>query len=157
MGWQTSIFLTVRTGEWQHPLMWKSLQGENTSRTTLTSCVRTCSTSGDMWLSCDTSTSGNSVCSTTSGVGSSTETTTWTMDKMRQNTVKIILNTDVPGSWKQSSKTFHKSLFTYNKAFCRNTLHNLKLHNLRIIMEYTSQKLNGCIISKTKSIKLPNR
>ena len=39
----------------------------------------------------------------------------------------------------------------------RNTLHNLKHDNLRIIMEYTSQKLNVCIISKTKRIKLPNR
>ena len=62
----------------------------HTSRTVLTSCVRTWSASGDMWLSCDTSTSVNSVCSTTSGVGSSTKTVTRAIDKMWQNTMKII-------------------------------------------------------------------
>ena len=67
-------------------------------------------------------------------------------------------NTDFPGSWKRSSKTFQSYFSPITKHFVsRNTLHNLKLHNLRIIMEYTSHKLNGCIISKTKSIKLPNR
>ena len=68
------------------------------------------------------------------------------------------LNTDFPGSWKQSSKTFQSHFSPITKHFVsRNILHNLKLNNLRIIMEYTSHKLNGCIISKTKSIKLPNR
>ena len=48
------------------------------------------------------------------------------------------LTTDFPGSWKQSRKTFQSHFSPITKHFVsKNTLHNLKQHNLRIIMEYT--------------------
>ena len=68
------------------------------------------------------------------------------------------LNTDFPASLKQSSKTIKSHFSPITKHFVRrSTLYNVKLHDLRILMEYTSKQLNGCIISKIKSIKLPNR
>ena len=55
--------------------------------------------------------------------------------------------------FKSIMQNISKSLFGKNKAFCDgNTLYNLKLHDLMIIMEYTSQKFNSCMISKIKSI-----
>ena len=61
------------------------------------------------------------------------------------------LNTDFPGSLKQSSKTFQSHFSRITKHFVsRIILYNLKLLDLRIIMEYTWQILNGCIISKRR-------
>ena len=48
------------------------------------------------------------------------------------------LNTDFPGSLKQSSKIFQSHFSHITKHFVsKNILYNLKLHDLRIIMEYT--------------------
>ena len=63
------------------------------------------------------------------------------------------LNTDCSGSLNQSCKTFQSHFLARTKHFVSgNTLYNLKLHDLMIIMEYTSQKLNSCMISKITSI-----
>ena len=84
----------------------------------------------------------------------------WIIKPFQCHVSGMLVSTEYRLSWqlKKSIKIFQSHFSPITKHFVnRNSLYYLNLHNLMITREYTSNKFNGCIISKMKSIKLPNR